>query len=593
MMYPIAKNKYWFRPVVLLFLLFLTGNSSTAQTTRRVLFLGNSYTAVNNLPQMIKDVALSAGDSLFFDSYAPGGYTLGDHKHDPVSLNKIRTGNWDYVVLQGQSQEPVIQNSAFYNGGYALDDSITLYNPCGTTMFYITWGRKNGDASNCAGFPLTCTYAGMDSTLRNAYINLAANVKGELSPVSVVWNYLRQHSPGIELYQADESHPSQAGTFAAACCFYAAIFKKDPTLITYNVGINTTDAAIIKNAAKVNVFDHLGTWDYGQLPQSGFTYSVGPGVNEVIFTPVNGGVPQTYSWDFGDGFTSSAINPVHAYALNGIYTVTLTTANCDIQGWHTSTANTVIQFCNHTPGISSSHAWLCNYDTLWTQPADAYQWYSGGIPIPETNQYLPGYQQYSSLNFSVLTTVGGCSEMSQTYTASPEWSGYYFDAAWGGDPCQGDTAIFIVLHINGMSGTEIINWYKNDTLLPWAGNQDTLLITTEGNYHCKVINPASECPWDTTISSIVSFDCNTLTTGEIVQAVTWRIYPNPVSETITIELTDNNDPVEVRVYDSYGHLVKTAEIAGTTLLSMKDLPAGLYYIRLQDHRKTALKFIKQ
>ncbi len=29
--------------------------------TKRVLFLGNSYTAFNNLPQMVADVALSTG----------------------------------------------------------------------------------------------------------------------------------------------------------------------------------------------------------------------------------------------------------------------------------------------------------------------------------------------------------------------------------------------------------------------------------------------------------------------------------------------------------------------------------------------------
>jgi hypothetical protein len=40
---------------------------------KKVLFLGNSYTAVNNLPQMVADVASSAGDNLWFDSNTPGG----------------------------------------------------------------------------------------------------------------------------------------------------------------------------------------------------------------------------------------------------------------------------------------------------------------------------------------------------------------------------------------------------------------------------------------------------------------------------------------------------------------------------------------
>lgn len=61
----------------LLLILLVSGLAVFGQSlTKKVLFLGNSYTAVNNLPQMMADVAVSAGDSLWFDSNTPGGYTL-------------------------------------------------------------------------------------------------------------------------------------------------------------------------------------------------------------------------------------------------------------------------------------------------------------------------------------------------------------------------------------------------------------------------------------------------------------------------------------------------------------------------------------
>ncbi|MBK7856008.1 MAG: hypothetical protein IPJ79_15005 [Bacteroidetes bacterium] len=72
-----------------------------SQITRSVLFLGNSYTGVNNLPQLVHDVALSAGDTLLFDSYTPGGYQLVSHNNDSTSIYKIMAGGWQYVVLQG------------------------------------------------------------------------------------------------------------------------------------------------------------------------------------------------------------------------------------------------------------------------------------------------------------------------------------------------------------------------------------------------------------------------------------------------------------------------------------------------------------
>ncbi|MBS1509928.1 MAG: PKD domain-containing protein [Bacteroidetes bacterium] len=47
---------------------------------------------------------------------------------------------------------------------------------------------------------------------------------------------------------------------------------------------------------------------------------------QVAFTD-NSVLPQTWSWDFGDGFTSTLQNPVHTYAAFGTYNVSLTVTN--------------------------------------------------------------------------------------------------------------------------------------------------------------------------------------------------------------------------------------------------------------------------
>ena len=63
---------------VILFISFIliAQTNLNAQTTRKVLFLGNSYTSVNNLPKMVYDVALSAGDTLIYDSHTPAVVSL-------------------------------------------------------------------------------------------------------------------------------------------------------------------------------------------------------------------------------------------------------------------------------------------------------------------------------------------------------------------------------------------------------------------------------------------------------------------------------------------------------------------------------------
>ncbi|MBL0095814.1 MAG: T9SS type A sorting domain-containing protein [Bacteroidetes bacterium] len=579
-------------PSFLLLISFLsTVSNSTAQTTFKVLFLGNSYTGTNNLPQLIADIALSAGDTLIFDSHMIGGYQLIDHSGDSICQSKIMAGNWDYVVMQGQSQEPIVAYSQFLSGASGLYSQIKQYNPCAVTMPYMTWGRKNGDAANCPFFPEMCTYESMDSTLRIRYLALANSLQGEISPVSMVWNYLRQNHPTIELYQPDESHPSAEGSYAAACCFYASIFKKDPTLITFNFGLNANDASIIRNTAKTQVFDSLMLWDFKRMPVANIRYQMGAGVNEAIFQCITQGVRQNYLWDFGDGTTTTTPFPTHSYSADGTYTVSLTTTTCDLQGVHTAFADSTIQFCSHTPTIYNTLPWLCQYDTLWTQPATSYQWLMYGTPIPETNQYLANYAQYGPSGFSVISTVNGCAELSQEFMEMPQWSGYYFDGI--GDPCVGDTVAFAVLHINGfLSGSENIFWYKNDTLLPLMTNEDTLLITSSGKYECKINLPNSNCPLDTT-STLLEYNCGVTGIDGPEPEIGWTLFPNPATSTITVHFSKPLLKEQVHLYNALGRLIKVIDAFGTTTLTISELPVGLYMARLQSNRFAALKFIRQ
>lgn len=309
--------------VILLFLM----DAAIGQSTKRALFLGNSYTGNNNLPAITKSFALSLGDTLVTDMNAPGGYTLQGHFSNTTSLNKIQAGNWDFVVLQEQSQLPSFPDSMITSDvfpyAHKLDSVINLYNHCCETVFYMTWGRKNGDNTNCAEWPPVCTYAGMDSLLYKRYMEMTEQNNAVVSPVGAVWKYIREQYPAIELYASDNSHPSPAGSFAAACCFATVLFQKDPTLSGYNYTIPSTDAALIKEAVKSVVYNNLTKWKVGSYtPSAAFNYTK---LNETLISFVNqSSNGERYSWQFGDGQISAEENPSHHYLSNGNYMVSLT-----------------------------------------------------------------------------------------------------------------------------------------------------------------------------------------------------------------------------------------------------------------------------
>lgn len=300
------------------------------QVTKRVLFIGNSYTGVNNLPQMTANLSLSAGDNLIFETHNPGGQTLQGHFADPVVAGKIAQGNWDFVVLQEQSQRPAFSDAqvAVQVLPYAhkLDSMVREHNPCGETLFYMTWGRKNGDASNCQAWPPVCTYSGMDSLLYLRYMQMAQDNQAAVSPVGRVWRHIRNNHPNLELYSPDESHPSVAGTYAAACTFYTSIFGKDPLLISNDQTLSAADALIIRQAAKAVAYDSLGQWFYRVYdPLANFSFE-SLGGNQVQFTNESA-YATNFQWSFANGQSSQEENPVHQFGESGNFNVTLVAGN--------------------------------------------------------------------------------------------------------------------------------------------------------------------------------------------------------------------------------------------------------------------------
>ncbi len=401
--------------IYLIFTFICCGIAIGQNQTRKVLFLGNSYTYENNLPEMVTLLALSAGDELIYDSNLIGGFTLEDHFSSSTSLNKILSDEWDYIVLQEQSQRPAFINpTAFMNGFSSLKDYIKLNKPCAQITSFMTWGYEDGDAQNCPINPGVCTYEGMQELISDRYISVSDIYESEITPVGAVWKYIKENETSIDLYQPDGSHPSVAGSYLAACCFYTSLFRKDPTLITDDYGLDAATASTLRNAVKTLVYDEMPDWYIGKyIPNSNFTYAIGNGTNEIVIYTNTSKYQDSYLWDFGDGLTSTAMLPTHSYVADGTYTVKLTTYKCYLGQNLESVFEQTVNFCSHTNTIFPDNLILCPDETgvLWTQPADFYQWldYLGNPIIGETGQSL---QVLPVGAYSVLTTINGCTEMS-------------------------------------------------------------------------------------------------------------------------------------------------------------------------------------
>ena len=67
------------------------------------------------ISSVVKELATSAGEILDYDQHTEGGWTLNKHANSETTLNKIRQGGWDVVILQGHSQETSNKNETICN----------------------------------------------------------------------------------------------------------------------------------------------------------------------------------------------------------------------------------------------------------------------------------------------------------------------------------------------------------------------------------------------------------------------------------------------------------------------------------------------
>lgn len=215
---------------------------SAAAEETRILFVGNSYTGQvrKTVSAFIK--ASPEGSTTHLEFIAPGGKNLEFHLKNKATTDRIREGNWDYVVLQDQSQTPAVFPKRFESGAKGLDKLIDAAGA--KTVFYQTWGRRDGDKMNAKLFP---TYESMQKALSRSYHSVAKQCDAVLVPVGDTWAQVRRDNAelGVALYKKDGSHPSAKGAYLAACVFYATIYEKSPESVSYKGGLSDEDAKAI------------------------------------------------------------------------------------------------------------------------------------------------------------------------------------------------------------------------------------------------------------------------------------------------------------------------------------------------------------
>ena len=231
-------------------------NLQNHETCTRILFIGNSYTFVNDLPGTFAGLARAGGYRVETGMAAVGGWTLADHVQSAQTMDLLNSEKWDYAVMQEQSQIPSVAQSRLYTMYPAARTLISDMVSRGIIpVFFLTWAHRDGWPEN--GMPL---YADMQAQIDQGYLGIADNLNIPVAPVGEAWSTVHTQNPSIVLWQDDGSHPTEQGTYLAACVFYAAIFHETPLGLKYYPHLSRAVATILQTAAARTVMENPAQW---------------------------------------------------------------------------------------------------------------------------------------------------------------------------------------------------------------------------------------------------------------------------------------------------------------------------------------------
>lgn len=182
----------------------------------RVLFIGNSHTYVNDMPQIFAEICRKSGVSTEVTMLTHGGMGWDFHKEQPEVRFNIRYGNYDAVVLQ-HTAHPMGDLGVMHESGARLIEWVKEANA--RPVLYMTWTAERDGAAAQSG-------------MSEPYRRLAKEYGCDIAPVGEAWWRFHAACPGETLYAEDGEHASLTGSTLAAFTVASVILGRPAANLT-------------------------------------------------------------------------------------------------------------------------------------------------------------------------------------------------------------------------------------------------------------------------------------------------------------------------------------------------------------------------
>lgn len=204
---------------------------ATAEVT--VLMMGNSHTALGDLPRQLGDL-LRAGlpGRTVAVTVAPGWMFLDQRLGDAASIDLLRSRPWTAVVLQAQK---VSSSGQFIYSTTEAEALVRLVRAAkALPVMFPEWARF--------GIPET-------QRIYDIHTGIAAREPACVPAIGQAWDLALARDPGLRLHDPDGNHANEAGAQLAALMLAASITGASPRGLP--VLANGVDAAVQQQLRQV------------------------------------------------------------------------------------------------------------------------------------------------------------------------------------------------------------------------------------------------------------------------------------------------------------------------------------------------------
>ncbi len=211
--------------------------SETVIPSKTMLFVGNSKTFRNKIPELTRNIAVSRGKNIIVKSVTKGGTNLKDIA--AIKSKELKRFKYDYLIIQEQTDSYLSKNNSLYSLGVQKIVKNTEGNPGSKKYIRAVWGIESTN----------------EIDLNDAYKNtkiIADSIGAGVIYDGKAWDLCKKNY-NYDLF-SDERHQSKYGAYLSALTIYATVFNESPIGIRYFGSLTETEANDLQRIAHQVVF---------------------------------------------------------------------------------------------------------------------------------------------------------------------------------------------------------------------------------------------------------------------------------------------------------------------------------------------------